>query len=509
MPKFAKQVRVPAREPDLITHQGGEGFSRDAKNELFFLGLTNAVGENTFYESADVRDKRFGLLIAEVTAEDPEWVRSFGAWLRSQGLMRSASIVVAGEYVRAGGPEGRSLVRDVIQRADEPAEMLSYWMSRHGRAIPAAIKRGVADAVRQQYNERNALRYDGVGNVMRFGDVIDLVHPRPRDEAQSALFRYLIDRRHDRVNPELLELLPTIKADRELMALPEGARRASLHRAIEAGWSWERVAGWLPGGMNAAAWEAVIPNMGAMALVRNLRNFDQAGLSQGGIRLVQDRLGDAEEIRKSRQFPIRFLSAWKNVRSMHWGSTLEKAVDLSVDNIPEFKGNTLVLIDVSGSMNAPLISARRGRGENPLRWEAAALFGLAVAKRSDAADVYTFNTSPHRVQFGPTDSVLRTVQGIRCIGGTDVLGSLVATYQKGVHDRVVILSDEQTGSYGNWISARDIKVPVTMFNLAGYRGGATPQEGNFTTIGGLSDAAFSVLPFLERGRGQRFPWEVS
>ena len=80
--------------------------------------------------------------------------------------------------------------------ADEPAEMLGYWLTTHGRNVPMPVKRGVADAARRLYTERAALRYDGLSRQIRMADVIELAHPSPRDDAQSALFRWLLDRRH-------------------------------------------------------------------------------------------------------------------------------------------------------------------------------------------------------------------------------------------------------------------------------------------------------------------------
>jgi hypothetical protein len=106
-------------------------------------------------------------------------------------------------------------------------------------------------------------------------------------------------------------------ADLELQTLPEAQRRAVLTASVNgggsttplqrAGWSWERLSGWLPGGMDAAAWEAVIPQMGFMALLRNLRNFDEAKISDSARKYVVDKLSDPEEVAKSRQFPFRFL----------------------------------------------------------------------------------------------------------------------------------------------------------------------------------------------------------
>ena len=93
----------------------------DAKGELFLLAAANFVSEETHYESGERRDARFVQLVHEVTQADPKWVQAFAPYLRRQLKMRSAAVVLACEYVRAGGPEGRKVVNAVCQRADEPA----------------------------------------------------------------------------------------------------------------------------------------------------------------------------------------------------------------------------------------------------------------------------------------------------------------------------------------------------------------------------------------------------
>ena len=85
------------------------------------------------------------------------------------------------------------MIARALQRPDEPAELVGYWLAAHGRALPMPVKRGVADATRRLYSERAALRYDGLSRQVRMADVIELTHPSPRDERQSALFKYLLD----------------------------------------------------------------------------------------------------------------------------------------------------------------------------------------------------------------------------------------------------------------------------------------------------------------------------
>jgi hypothetical protein len=73
----------------------------------------------------------------------------------------------------------------------------------------------------------------------------------------------------------------------------------------DAGFSWEHLAGWLPGGMDAEAWEMAVPSMGVMALVRNLHNFDQAGISEAAVDTVIAKVTDPAEVARARLFPYQ------------------------------------------------------------------------------------------------------------------------------------------------------------------------------------------------------------
>jgi len=90
------------------------------------------------------------------------------------------------------------VIASVLQRADEPGELLAYWLAGHGRTIPKPVKRGVADAVARLYSERARLKWHSPLRSVRFGDVLELTHPAPVAAWQAALFGYAIDRRHNR-----------------------------------------------------------------------------------------------------------------------------------------------------------------------------------------------------------------------------------------------------------------------------------------------------------------------
>ena len=65
--------------------------------------------------------------------------------------------------------------------------------------------------------------------------------------------------------------------------------------------------------------------MGYMALLRNLRGFDQVGVSDDVAATVAGRLADPEQVRRSRQFPFRFLAAYRATSSLRWSQSLERA----------------------------------------------------------------------------------------------------------------------------------------------------------------------------------------
>ncbi|WP_415954195.1 TROVE domain-containing protein [Streptomyces sp. KLOTTS4A1] len=511
--------RVTSTGRTLRTFEGGSGFEREARSELFLLAVANLVSQRTFYESGADRDERFARLVRELAVEDPGWTAGLLGWLRGEGNMRTASLVGAAEYVKArldagaaDGPSNRSVVASVLQRPDEPGELLAYWTSVYGRAVPKPVKRGIADAVRRLYHGTSLLKYDTPGKGYRFGDILNLVHatPDPDKPWQGDLFRYALDRRHRPETAVAPESLPVLAAHRALMELPVGERRAVVTgpdgpaRLAAAGLTWEALAGWLQGPMDKAAWEAVIPSMGAMALVRNLRNFDEAGVSDKVAARVAAKIADPEQVRRSRQFPFRYLAAYRHAPSLRWSYPLEQALGHSLGQVPALPGRTLVLVDRSGSMFHSKMSDRSRLS----RADGAAVFGAALALRAERADLVQFGSGSAPVSFKPGESVLKILDRFGNLGGTDTTAAVRRFYRG--HDRVLIVTDEQYtySAHGDPTAQVPADVPVYTWNLAGYRAGHGPSgTPHRHTFGGLTDAAFRMVPLLERGRDADWPWE--
>lgn len=530
--------------PTGTTALGAPGYGRDPHGELYVLGVGYFAGESAHHESADARRGRFIGLVRTLAVSDPDWTARFLRWLRGTGI-RTAALIGACEFVKARKDAGiadddhirrepglgRRVIDSVCQRADEPGEIIAYWTASYGRSLPQAIRKGVADAARRLWNERGLLKWDGDGRAWRFGDVLSLTHARPTSRWQSTVFRHALDRRYGNLDAELPAEVVVLSRRRELMNLPVEARRAWLldharqgdvgTALREAGMTWESLAGWLQGPLDAAAWEAVIPAMYCGALLRNLRNFDEAGVADAVAEKVAAKITDPGEIAAAKLMPFQFLAAYRAAPSLRWSWHLEKGLNASLRNVPALPGRTLVLVDRSPSMDHSM-----SERSTMTYADSAAVFGAAVAARAEDADLVEFGETSRKVPFRPADSLLVTISQFSFIGGTDIPAAVRAHFRDERHDRVVIVTDEQTRPgqlpYYRWstdgryryerdhLSIDDLipaSVPVYVWNLGGYERGFIPTgSGNRHCLAGLTDDAFRVIPLLEQRRSTGWPF---
>lgn len=488
------------------THEGAQGYGRDARSEVF-LAAVSSLNEDLFYESASAMRERIRLRITPVAIEDPTWVANLVHWLRYRANLRSVAAIVAVYAVKArldAGVSGqnREIIAASIRRADDPGEVLAFWRNQISATVPSAVKRGIGDGLRQTLHERSWLKWRGRGERgdFRFADLLNLVHPKPKDATQNALFSHIIETAYGR-SPEIAENLPVLSDRKRFLSMSEDDQRALVRsaegseRLRAAGITWEALSGIIPGGLGAHEWEAVIPNLGYQALMMNLRNFEEKSVSPSVLEDVSARLASREEVVGARLMPMQFLSAYRNA-PLRFQWPLEQGMGHTLENIPALSGRTLVLVDCSASMHAPL-SARGTLS----RMDAASIFGSALALRAKNATLVAYGSDSHEVSFRKADSVLPLSQRFSNMGMTETEDAVRRHFDG--HDRVVNLTDEQAGQNrrGDVYATIPEKTPVFTWNLAGYEYGASPSgAGNRHTFGGLSDLGFDLIPRLEKGR---------
>jgi hypothetical protein len=190
------------------------------------------------------------------------------------------------------------------------------------------------------------------------------------------------------------------------------------------------------------AWERLLKEnkLGALALLRNLRNFEQTGVDRD---LVQAAL---KRCKTDRVLPFRFITAVKH--APRYQAALEDTMLRAIEGKHILKGKTVVVIDVSGSMSGRL----SGKTEMS-RMECAA--SLCILLRELCEDSVFYATAgydgscihkaelvrPHR-GFALRDAILESANRL---GGGGIFLKQVMDYTRNAEkkaDRVIVITDE-------------------------------------------------------------------
>ena len=228
------------------------------------------------------------------------------------------------------------------------------------------------------------------------------------------------------------------------------------------------------------AWQRLLAEnkLGALALLRNLRNMREAGVEE---ELVLQAL---RSLKAARVLPFRFLAAARY--APQWEEALEYAMLKCVAGQEKLAGKTIVLVDVSGSMEMQL--ARRSE---MCRTDVA--YGLAVLLREigEKVGVYSFSDElvevPARRGFALRDAIDSSQ-----IHGSTQLGMAVESLNKEEnYDRLIVITDEQAHH-----SVPNPKGKGYVINVASYKNGV--GYGKWTHIDGWSESVVEYIRVLEQ-----------
>ena len=506
-----------------INAHGEKSFVRDARSELFFATVTS-FNEDTYYEDADARASRIrSLLKADGIYKDDDFLIGLIGWLRNEAGLRTIPSVLAVEAVKIRLDKGitggnRTIISSAIGRLDETAEIIAYWVSRYGKTIPSAVKRGVADALNSKLSEFSYMKWSGRMKRGNFSlvDVMNIAHPKPKNDYMSNLFAEIIDSRYKNTSDAENRGLNMIVARKKFLSLSRKERVKLLEeprkgKAIikEAGLTHEVIAGAV-GEITPKMWLNLLPTLGYNALVMNLRRMEN--VADGDVdflNTVAKAVTNAEAVKRSKIMPLTIMSAYRAVTSRVLRDALNRALEVSLENVPMFDGHSLILVDTSGSMDGTMSTK-----STATRYDIATIFGAALALRSENATLVSFATENEKIKLRDGDTLAGLANRITNFRGSTATGKAIDdNYVKGVHDRVIIITDEMTNGYWSWggISVTDalkkVKVPVYTWNVAGYKEAHAEGWKNRYSFAGLNDKAFSTLSMIENGVAEKFPWE--
>lgn len=456
---------------------GGQAYSQSPELELVSILLTSFAGDS-FYRSAN---DTFARLVSLIVDCDKEFVAKAAVYARTKFGMRSITHVVASELAMhlSGKTWAKDFYEKIVYRPDDMAEILSYHFSKNGKATNA-MKKGFAKAF-DRFDKYSLAKYRGEGNAMKLIDVVNIVHPIPvekNSEAINALVKGEL-KSFDTWETELS------KAGQEASSEDE---KAEFKKDV---------------------WVKLIreKKLKYFALLRNLRNIVEQAPEIVTEALIQ--LTDEHLIKKSLVLPFRFLTAYEEVQKLNDGKiirevlmALNKAVDISINNVPKFDGETLVVLDVSGSMHEHPISMH----EHPIVTKSPHIIGSLFASvliKSNNADFMVFADDARYRNVNPMDSTITISQSIRfSSGGTNFHSVFQRANKK--YDRIIILSDMQgwigihspVKTYNEYKTSTGANPLIYSFDLKSY-GSMQFPEPNVFCLAGFSDKVFDVMRLLE------------
>ena len=418
------------------THEGAPAKQISPELQLRRSVLACMLWEDQFYEDGVAIAGRIRELVAKVPAEK---VAALAIEAREKMKLRHAPLLLVREMARLA--THRHLVAEtltrVIQRADELTEFVAIYWSEGKQPLSAQVKKGLAAAF-TRFDEYALAKYNRATPV-KLRDVLFLSHAKPVDAAQAALWKRLVE--GELATPDTWEV-----------ALSSGADKRE-------------------------AWERLLSEnkLGALALLRNLRNMAEAKVSEQAIR---DGLA---RMKTERVLPFRFIAAARY--APQWEPELEKAMFRALEGQSKLHGKTVLLVDVSGSMDVQL-SRRSEMRRND------AAYGLAVLLREIAENVsiYTFSDRLVRVPSRQGFALRDALNASQPHNGTYLGQALKGIDEK--YDRLIVITDEQSHD-----PVPNPKARGYMLNVASYQNGV--GYGSWMHIDGWSDSVIEYIRAAE------------
>jgi hypothetical protein len=484
-----------------LNKAGEEAFELKDREKLVTGILTCLVNEPTYYgdTTPDVIK-----VARKLIQTDPEFVAKAACYARNVFHMRSISHVLAAEVAKGakGSNVVRKMTRKIIERADDITNILSYHFKTWGKRkkdpaltvtqsdnpVSRALRRGIAD-VFPRFDEYSLAKYKGDDNDVKLRDALLLSRPKPTNEAQTQLWKKLIEGK---------------------LATPE-TRETILSEKGQSKETWEKI---------------IDGKAGYMMLLRNLKNILENKVSQSHLDKVCTIISDTDQVKKSKQFPFRFFSAYREVenlgslRSQQVLDALENALNTSFENLPKLAGTTAIIVDQSGSMDSPLSE----KSKINLR-DVGNLLAAAALKFCDRAVTIPFGYTAKVISLSSRNNIFANMTKMENsgVGHSTYLISAFEEIDKLDEkiDRILIFSDMQ--AYGEvatifgyfrrpstplynscqaWFEAYKQKVPALWlhsFDLAGHSTTKVAGKG-VNLISGWSEKVFDYVSQVEEGR---------
>lgn len=482
---FGKTSRT-IKNSEMVNREGYPAYTRPLEEQYVQTVFCNSIGPS-FYASSKELLTEADRIHDEMLAKDPEFAAKAIIAAREQGFMRLQPIFGLAKLSAVDPNLFSRIFRRVVRI---PSDLMDFMtiLDGMGRGQGGrAVKRVIADFL-NDVSEYWVIKYNSEnrGRGYNLTDAVRTVHPKPKNEKQEALFRYLVGKETD------MSLLPQIAAyERYKKAKTKEERIAAIR---EGSLTHEVVTS--TGNMDENIWSALMLEMPVFALLRHLNALDRAGVLDANRGHVQELFTDKEVLGKSKILPFRFATAYREVHKAWVRDVLDRATDLSFDNLPDISGRTLVALDVSASMDGQYVKI-------------GSLFAFALYKKTQGDSLfYLFNRYAWDANPSMEEGILKQAARIRVSGRTNTgspVEKLMVDGQK--VDNIILITDEQQNSGSEFYHVlQDYRrkfnpnTKAFIVDVSPYRTGMVPSDDDKTFyVYGWSDTVLNYIALGSRG----------
>jgi len=327
------------QKPDKLNKEGFPTYTRSIEEDVVNVLMTGSTA-NAFYVNA--REKVDDIISVLDRCEDLEFLAKAAVYAREQGYMREMPIVALVMLSKKDKELFRRIVGRICRNPHDWQRFID--ISRAG-----LIRKGVGRALKSEINKAIAGMpvYHAIKYPTAVKDMIRIA--RPHESVNPVVTKYIMENKHE--GNEQLEALDRLKhaADEEEV----------IQHIKEGKLPYEVVVGSVKK-MTPKIWEALLYQAPYFNMLRNLNNFIRNGVfdDEGNLEYVIRKLTDKDAVRKNMLFPFRYYIAHRMLIDFKYRhrlrNALEKAMEISVDNVPELQGKVAIASDVSYSMSSSM-----------------------------------------------------------------------------------------------------------------------------------------------------------
>ncbi|MHA2274223.1 MAG: TROVE domain-containing protein [Candidatus Kariarchaeaceae archaeon] len=549
--KIEKDLRSRLKAHSRVGDQGGEVLEIDNPVEaLIHLVGAGFFNEPRYYDSDDVDEKGLSKNALEVlqailnaiefinknsynldSGWKPDDFLIVTRWVREGLKIRTTPTIM---YAMAAAYMNDQQKKDylpayapfILSRADDILQTFAFYRhyfqkegELHKGSVPRSLRRGMINAFHKQ-SVAQLLKYNTNKVKPNIKDVLIMlrdVQYAERHAVSPSVYEYIVN---GTVPDDTDSKIATYLRTHEAFYKQKEFTTITLDQAKMLGLTWENMISHF--GSKKEIWEALIVKkmIPFMATLRNLRNFEQAGISDGSWKFVYNFITEFDP-EKHKQLPFRFISAYDNVTSNVAKEAVSIALDKSVVNLVPLEGKTFVMTDNSGSMDSTI----SGKSQINMKTVANTLTAI-IAKMGNYSNVIgTFGTDWAKVNYTKNQSIMDIKKEVDRVGnttgyGTDMtkaLNYLLNSNQK--FDRIIVLSDMNAydsgyGYGGGWGRRSEYETPAVLvqryqkqinpnvwvysINLAGaVDAQVDPQNPRVHLLSGWSEKLLDLIVQLE------------